>query len=173
MIFESRKESCKLKSFLGVESGLRVSYTTKADHSAHFADYLSRQLVSFAWVRVVGFFVCGDKFMARVINKDTGRVLTNNNREKQELWCHECRNYVQFPIDLSLNGNHVLNCPVCDHEHCRVVENGRITDVRWDSRNGPTWQIGAYASSTVSTISYSTASTGWGSTTATTWIAYT
>lgn len=56
--------------------------------------------------------------------------------ERQELWCHDCERYVQFPIDLSLNGNHVLHCPNCGHEHCRVVENGKITDIRWDSRPG-------------------------------------
>jgi len=56
--------------------------------------------------------------------------------ERQELWCHDCQRYVQFDIDVSLNGNHVIVCPNCGHEHCRVVENGRVTEVRWDSRNG-------------------------------------
>ena len=55
--------------------------------------------------------------------------------ERQELHCHECNNYVQFDIDLELNGNHVLNCPVCGHQHCRVVKDGVITDDRWDQRN--------------------------------------
>ena len=40
--------------------------------------------------------------------------------ERQELQCHACGKYVQFDIDLSLNGNHVLNCPNCGHEHCFV-----------------------------------------------------
>ncbi len=57
--------------------------------------------------------------------------------ERQELWCHECSKYVQFDMDLSVDGNHVLECPNCGHEHCRVVKNGKITDIRWDSRNGP------------------------------------
>ena len=56
--------------------------------------------------------------------------------ERQELYCHECNNYVQFNIDLSLNGNHVLKCPNCGHEHCRVVKDGIITEDRWDSQNG-------------------------------------
>lgn len=56
--------------------------------------------------------------------------------EKQELYCHNCNRYVQFDLNLSLNGNHVLMCPVCRHEHCRVVEDGKITSDRWDSRNG-------------------------------------
>lgn len=55
--------------------------------------------------------------------------------EKQELYCHECGKYVQFELDMSLNGNHVLNCPNCGHEHCRVVKDGVISDDRWDSRN--------------------------------------
>jgi hypothetical protein len=56
--------------------------------------------------------------------------------ERQELHCHNCGNYVQFDMDMSMNGNHVLKCPVCGHEHCRVVKDGVITDDRWDSRNG-------------------------------------
>jgi DNA-directed RNA polymerase subunit RPC12/RpoP len=56
--------------------------------------------------------------------------------ERQELWCHNCSHYVQFDMDLSLNGDHVLECPNCGHEHCRVVENGQITEVRWGQRNG-------------------------------------
>jgi hypothetical protein len=55
--------------------------------------------------------------------------------ERQELHCHECGNYVQFDMDLSVDGDYVLKCPVCGHEHCRVVKNGEITDERWDSRN--------------------------------------
>lgn len=55
--------------------------------------------------------------------------------ERQEIYCHDCGNYVQFDIDVELDGNHVLKCPVCGHEHCRVVDHGRITDVRWGQRN--------------------------------------
>jgi len=55
--------------------------------------------------------------------------------ERQELYCHNCGKYVQFNVDMSLNGNHVLECPNCGHEHCRVVKDGIITGDRWDSRN--------------------------------------
>ena len=57
--------------------------------------------------------------------------------ERQELWCHECQRYVQFNLDMELNGNHVLECPNCGHEHCRAVQDGKVTGDRWDSRNGP------------------------------------
>ena len=55
--------------------------------------------------------------------------------ERQELYCHGCGKYVQFNVDLALGSNHVFNCPTCGHEHCRVVVGGRITGIRWDSRN--------------------------------------
>ena len=66
--------------------------------------------------------------------------------ERQEIFCHDCQKYVQFNIDVSLNGNHVLDCPNCGHQHCRVVENGVITDVRWGQRNQslPTHQVSTY-----------------------------
>jgi DNA-directed RNA polymerase subunit RPC12/RpoP len=52
-------------------------------------------------------------------------------RVRQELHCHNCERYVQFVIDLSLDGKHVLKCPNCGHEHYRIVRNGRITADRW------------------------------------------
>jgi hypothetical protein len=63
-------------------------------------------------------------------------------KERQELWCHECRNYVQFDIDIEQNGNHIIICPKCGHEHCRVVRDGVITETRWESRN-QNWGIGS------------------------------
>jgi hypothetical protein len=71
---------------------------------------------------------------------------------RQELHCHACDSWVQFLLDMSLDGNHVLECPKCGHEHCRVVRRGKITDIRWDQRNGPTYQV-AFKVITVTTSS--------------------
>ena len=70
--------------------------------------------------------------------------------ETQELWCHDCRRYVRFDMDLSQDGNHVFECPNCGHEHCRVVKRGRITGIRWDRRNGPRIQAYYVSSGTTS-----------------------
>jgi hypothetical protein len=87
--------------------------------------------------------------------------------ERQELHCHNCDRYVQFDIDTSLNGRHVLNCPNCGHEHCRIVNNGIISDERWDSRNDniPNIMINTYtimttAASTYTLYSGTTAASG-------------
>lgn len=56
--------------------------------------------------------------------------------ERQELHCHDCGKYIQFDLDLEIDGNHVLECPVCHHQHCRIVQKGKVSDTRWDARNG-------------------------------------
>jgi len=53
----------------------------------------------------------------------------------QELHCHECQQYVQFEIDDGLDGEHILNCPKCNHQHYRVVDKGVVTSTRWGSDN--------------------------------------
>jgi hypothetical protein len=55
--------------------------------------------------------------------------------EVTEIHCHECNGYIKFVLDKTKNGNHVLNCPKCGHEHCRVVKDGVVTGDRWESRN--------------------------------------
>jgi len=96
------------------------------------------------------------------------------NIEQQELYCHGCDKYVQFPVDLDMEGNHVFKCPNCGHEHCRVVKDGKITDVRWDRRNGPTIPVQTqYITYTTVSINDSSASgstflqTAWADSTAT------
>ena len=82
-------------------------------------------------------------------------------RQRQELHCHACDRYVQFIVDHGLDGNHVLNCPNCGHEHCRVVKDGIITEDRWDQRNGPTHQIRIYHTSSSTTSVYSSGSSAY------------
>jgi len=79
--------------------------------------------------------------------------------ERQELHCHNCDGYVQFDIDIHLNGNHVITCPNCKHEHLRVVKNGVITDARWGSRNG-NMQLYTATGTTYTFSSYTASSTG-------------
>lgn len=52
--------------------------------------------------------------------------------EKQELFCHGCNSYVQFELDIEVDGNYTLDCPNCGHPHYRLVSDGRITGIRWD-----------------------------------------
>ena len=52
------------------------------------------------------------------------------------LFCHACDKNISFTLNGSLNGNHIIRCPNCGHEHCRVIKDGKVTGDRWDQRNG-------------------------------------
>ncbi len=56
--------------------------------------------------------------------------------ERQELYCHNCDNYVRFNVP-EQDGRLIVNCPNCQHEHFRVVRDGIITEERWGSNNQP------------------------------------
>ena len=81
--------------------------------------------------------------------------------EKQELHCHECNKYVQFDIDPDMDGDYIIPCPNCGHEHCRVVDNGTVTDERWGHRNGFITIFSATVSN-ISIMNYSITSTSAG-----------
>jgi DNA-directed RNA polymerase subunit RPC12/RpoP len=95
-------------------------------------------------------------------------------KERQELWCHECQRYVQFDIDVELNGNHVIVCPNCGHEHCRVVRNGVVTEARWDNRNVNMQSASTYMATGATSTNASTYATysGTGVSTASTQFTY-
>ena len=94
--------------------------------------------------------------MAKIIrppkNKPTPRP---SNKTRRELHCHNCGRYVQFEIDLGLDGCHLFNCPNCSHEHYRVVRDGVITAERWGKDpsqfQGMVYSATVYSSTTSST----------------------
>ncbi len=79
--------------------------------------------------------------------------------ERQELFCHGCQKYVQFNMDLSLDGEHIIPCPVCGHKHYRIVKNGVITEARWG--RDPSQSLPQYTNigATTTNLSVSTTST--------------
>lgn len=56
-----------------------------------------------------------------------GKVRTDVN-------CTECGKTFIAQLDFDLDGNHIVECPYCGHEHCRVVTHGKVTGERWDSK---------------------------------------
>lgn len=62
--------------------------------------------------------------------------LTFDKPTKTVMDCHECSKQFVALLDYTVNGNHIVECPHCGHEHCRVIESGRITEDRWSSRHG-------------------------------------
>ena len=57
------------------------------------------------------------------------------SRQTIEFFCTECKKYFDIRLNLSLNGNYRIHCPLCKHIHYRVVEDGKITDARFGQSN--------------------------------------
>ena len=55
--------------------------------------------------------------------------------QRTEMYCHRCSKNFVAELDFDINGDHVVECPNCGHEHCRTIKDGLITDHRWDGRN--------------------------------------
>lgn len=53
---------------------------------------------------------------------------------RTDMHCHQCDGNFVAELDFSINGNHVVECPRCGHEHCRVIKDGLITSERFDGR---------------------------------------
>lgn len=53
---------------------------------------------------------------------------------RTDMDCTNCSRHFIAQLDLSLDGNHIISCPWCEHEHCRVVRGGTVTEDRWSSR---------------------------------------
>lgn len=56
------------------------------------------------------------------------------NPVRTDMNCTNCYKNFVAELDYSLDGNHVVECPYCGHEHCRVIKNGKVTGDRWESR---------------------------------------
>lgn len=57
------------------------------------------------------------------------------NPIRTDLYCHNCSKNFIAQLDFGVNGNHVVECPYCGHEHCREIRDGVVTNDRWSSRS--------------------------------------
>lgn len=60
---------------------------------------------------------------------------------RSNVWCTNCSQQFLSELDLGLNGNHEIRCPYCRHIHYRVVRDGVVTEDRYRSSAGPTYQV--------------------------------
>jgi transcription elongation factor Elf1 len=49
-----------------------------------------------------------------------------------EFNCYVCSHYLYPRMNISLDGNYIVNCPVCGHQHYRTIRDGYITSDRFD-----------------------------------------
>lgn len=53
---------------------------------------------------------------------------------RTDMNCTECHKNFIAQFDHGIDGDHVVECPYCGHEHLRKIRNGVITEERWGSR---------------------------------------
>ena len=58
----------------------------------------------------------------------TGLVRTDIN-------CHHCNKTFIAELDYDIDGQHIIECPYCAHEHYRFIQKGFVSDQRWGSDN--------------------------------------
>jgi len=56
--------------------------------------------------------------------------------QRTDMHCHECSKTFVAELDFDINGDHIIECANCGHEHCRTIKDGKITGDRWSSRDG-------------------------------------
>lgn len=61
--------------------------------------------------------------------------------QRTDMYCHDCSKSFIAEVDFDINGQHVLECPHCGHEHCRHIKDGKISNERWDTRNYPSKDV--------------------------------
>lgn len=70
--------------------------------------------------------------------RSSSRANTNQFANKgvvrTDMHCHNCSKGFVAALDYDIDGNHIVECPHCSHEHCRVIKSGVITEDRWSSR---------------------------------------
>lgn len=64
----------------------------------------------------------------------TSDPLVHDEAVRTDMHCHNCHKGFIALLDYRIDGNHIVECPHCGHEHCRAIEKGKITKERWDSR---------------------------------------
>lgn len=63
-----------------------------------------------------------------------GDHLKHDEPVRSDLHCTNCAKNFIAQLDYRIDGNHIVECPYCGHEHCRAVKDGKVTEDRWDSR---------------------------------------
>lgn len=59
----------------------------------------------------------------------------NAGKVRTDCYCHNCSKNFCAVLDYDIDGDHVIECPWCGHEHCRTIAKGRVTLDRFDSRS--------------------------------------
>lgn len=73
---------------------------------------------------------------------------------RSNVHCTNCLRDFVVEMNIDIDGNHEIVCPLCRHTHYRVVRDGEVTEERYRSSGGYT--VTTY---TVTTVSFTSSAT--------------
>lgn len=79
---------------------------------------------------------------------------------RSQVYCTNCGGTFVAALDMEIDGNHEITCPLCAHVHYRVVRDGEITEDRWRSSAGSIIPATIYAGSSVLSVSVTATAVG-------------
>lgn len=71
------------------------------------------------------------------MTEQNGNIYRNKGRTRTLTKCTNCPHTFIAELDSDVNGDHVMICPWCGHEHFRTIKDGVVTEARWYSKNDP------------------------------------
>lgn len=51
--------------------------------------------------------------------------------QRTEMYCHACSKVFVAELDFDIDGEYVIECASCGHEHWRTIKDGKVTGARW------------------------------------------
>lgn len=65
------------------------------------------------------------------MTEQQGNIYKVSGRTRTQLACTNCPHNFIAELDSDINGDHVMLCPWCGHEHYRTIRDGIVTETRW------------------------------------------
>ncbi len=81
--------------------------------------------------------------------------------QRTEINCHNCHKNFVAELDLDINGNVIIECAHCGHEHFRGIQGGKVTESRWGDGNSAPTRISGRSVWKSSVIKAQTSSVAW------------
>jgi len=63
-----------------------------------------------------------------------GQLYRERGKVRTNLQCTNCNKGFIAELDFRIDGDHVIECPYCRHEHLRRIRDGVVTEDRWGTR---------------------------------------
>jgi DNA-directed RNA polymerase subunit RPC12/RpoP len=72
---------------------------------------------------------------------DVNDARPGDGLQRTSIYCHSCSKTFLARVDTDIEGNHEIECPHCAHLHYRKIEQGKVTEGRWQNDSSKTIRV--------------------------------